>query len=180
MSEAARAFFAIRIPPLMANELEAAARTIDPALARPVPAEKMHLTLRFFASASRRQIALIKDAAERVTQRHPTINLQLGDLRAFPTGKPTVVAAQVRESTALGQLAHDLELVARSAAFQPERRRFRPHVTVARLRTRAAFELETLSYSGAFEVRQVALLQSRLTPDGPIYRELHTAKLLDR
>jgi len=180
VSEPIRAFFAARVPDTVATELEAAARTIRIQGVRPVPAKRIHLTLRFIGPASAQQILLLKKGADQVAKRNRAIKLRIGDLDAFPARRPTVVAAAVDEKPMLTGLATDLELLSQSAGFKREQRRFRPHITVARLKGVGASSVQTLSFSGAFDVTEIVLFQSELTPDGPIYRVLHTAKLLDR
>ncbi|HEX2779458.1 MAG TPA: 2'-5' RNA ligase family protein, partial [Gemmatimonadaceae bacterium] len=71
------------------------------------------------------------------------------------------------------------------AGFELEGRPFRPHITLARVRTRLAEErvkplaraARRVAYAAADEVRALGLLESRAGAGGAGYRRVHAAPL---
>ena len=67
--------------------------------------------------------------------------------------------------------------------FAREDRPFRPHVTLARIKSRPPEELKTLVLThedtdfGEFPVAAIELIQSELRPNGPVYTVLNTVQL---
>jgi len=82
-------------------------------------------------------------------------------------------------------LHHDLEIAAEQAGYELEGRPFRPHVTLARVRTplpvartRALARLaRKLDYSGIAHVDRLTLFDSVAGDSGAHYRRLHAATL---
>ena len=102
-------------------------------------AESMHLTLCFLGNRPTREIEPLGDAVSACAR--AVGKLSLGAPLWLPPGRPRVLAVEIRDETGglrslkgdvLGALAGVCE-----AELTPEHRRFRPHVTVARLRERS-------------------------------------------
>jgi len=113
--------------------------------ARWVPVENLHLTLRFLGETDRRGIESVTFEVSSVIQGMQAPSLRLGDPGVFPGrgGRALVFWAGLEgELEALKRLAGSLEACARRAGFPPERRGFRPHVTLARLRGPSGRELQ--------------------------------------
>ena len=82
-------------------------------------------------------------------------------------------------SGACAPLARDLEFALAPLGFTPEKRAFRPHLTLARFKNPARVQEEVLEYKPepvSFEVTQITLFQSRLRPEGAEYMALHHAR----
>ena len=87
----------------------------------------------------------------------------------------------------LAKLQQRLESNLAGLGFAPERRRFTPHLTLARLRDRASLEeregLGKLIASTKFEaaytfpVDAVSLMRSQLTREGAIYSRIGSVEL---
>ncbi len=86
----------------------------------------------------------------------------------------------------LGRLQERLESNLEPLGFAPEKRAFRPHLTVARLHNGASLEerrefgrhIAAVSFDPvALPVRTVNLMKSQLTPAGAVYSRLHGAEL---
>ncbi|MFP4274183.1 MAG: RNA 2',3'-cyclic phosphodiesterase [Paracoccaceae bacterium] len=178
-----RCFIAIELPEDLRDALEEVqadlpvGRTIDP--------ETLHLTLAFLDDQPEEVVEAVHEALQSL--RVPAFRLELRGLDLFGTARPRVVWARVRETAPLADL-HDRVLARlRAAGLQLARRRFRPHVTLARFDRRLSpFELarlrDFLEGRGdlalpGFEVREIALLRSVLRPGGALHEVLATYPL---
>lgn len=137
----ARLFAALDLPAGVCEELAEFGRSAadrDPAL-RPVPARGMHLTLAFLGH---RPLDDIEPAGEAIRASAPAAApaLALGGALWLSPRRPHVLTVALEDpSGALAEL-HDrvVESMVDAIGFEPERRVFRPHVTVARVRQGAA------------------------------------------
>src|SRR5438105_4865968 len=101
--------------------------------ARWVPRENLHVTLRFFGEV-REDLARDLDA-ELLAIRAEPFEIALEAAGAFGAGDDFNVAwAGVADSPALHRLAAACEAAARRAGLKPDKRRYRPHVTLAYLK----------------------------------------------
>jgi len=183
-----RLFLALELPSATADEIDAAIgplRAADPGLAW-VAAHKLHLTLKFLGEADESRVAALIAAADRVASAHRPFEMELGVVGAFPNfRRPRVVWLGVASEPRLELLHHDVELAAGDAGYEVEGRPFRPHVTLARVRTplptdhaRAlARAARAVSYSATVCVDRVTLFDSAARGAGAHYRRLHTAAL---
>lgn len=133
----ARLFAALDLPADVREELAEfgrAAAARDPVL-RPVPPDGMHLTLAFIGH---RPLDDIEPASEAIRDSAPAAAPQLALAEALwlsPRRPHVLTVALDDESGALAELqAAVVEALADAIGFEPERRAFRPHVTVARVR----------------------------------------------
>ncbi len=118
---------------------------------RLVPSENLHLTLCFLGEQSE---AVCEDAHEALAEVHAEpFDLRLAGLGTFGKNTPQVIFAGVERCEELIELERKITRKLRGAGLQFQKRRFRPHVTVARLS-------KTLSAAG------FAKVQSFLTNQG--------------
>jgi len=147
--------------------------------------EQMHLTLKFLGEIEPEQVDAVKRALAMACAAAEPFEMALGGLGAFPPrGAPRVLWAGVSERAgALVALQERLEDELASLGFGRERRGFQAHVTVGRVKDhqtrglRQAVEKGAQARFGSQEVSDVALLQSTVTPKGPIYAELFRCTL---
>lgn len=104
----------------------------DPAL-RPVRTESLHITLAFLGYPPEKEIPRLSEIVE--TSRAPAPSIVLGDPVQRPEhGRPRLFALPVESPGAIVlQAGLEQKLVA-ARLFEPEKRPFWPHVTVARVR----------------------------------------------
>lgn len=100
------------------------ARWIDP--------ENYHITLRFIGDVDDRTADEVADALDRI--RRDPIEIRLNGLGSFGNGKPHAVWARIESSPALNELQAEQERILQRLNLQPERRKYMPHVTIARCR----------------------------------------------
>ena len=184
----ARLFVAVDLPALARERLAAwaksavsgvfAGRTSMPRLIAP---ESMHLTLCFLGNRPLSEIAPLADAVS--TCARPVDELSLGAPLWLPPRRPRALAVEVRdEGGTLRALKHDVLgalATVSEADLASERRRFRPHVTVARLRERTRPRERRLTPTPAlsFAPEALALYRSFLARDGASYEALASVAL---
>lgn len=166
-----RLFVGLGLPDAVARPLELIEAGVPGA--RWQTREQLHLTLRFIGEADGRDARMIDDALAGISA--PGFTLALHGVGAFGGKNPKALWAGVRKSEALDHLARKVDGALRRAGFEPDARKFTPHVTLARLRGGHGPVLDWLTdhalYSGAeFMVRAFSLYSSLLTTDGSIYR----------
>jgi 2'-5' RNA ligase len=111
----------------------------------------------------------------------PVDGLTLGAPLWLPPRRPRLLAVEIHDPLeGLNELHGEIVRAARAAIdWEPERRRFRPHVTVARMREGAAprgRELEPTP-ALAFAGEAVTLYRSWLAPEGASYEALERVEL---
>ena len=169
-----RLFVALDIPDEIRRQLGAMTSGLPGAKwTRP---ENLHLTLRFIGEVDRAARDDVESALSRLLV--PAFSLSLEGLGHWESkGKPRVLWAGVTPSDALEHLQHRIETAVVSAGQPPERRRFKPHVTLARLAGTSDAQLSEwlgrtrLAQTAPFEVGSFTLYRSFLKKDGPVYRQ---------
>jgi RNA 2',3'-cyclic 3'-phosphodiesterase len=174
----ARLFAAIDLPAAVRGRLTAWARGAA-AQARKtggqlrlVEPELLHLTLCFLGSRPVEELQALGEAVGACAQ--PVGKLALGAPVWLPPRRPRTLAVEVHDDPD-GTLRALRDDVARALAdvcdFEPERRRFRPHVTVARMGVGGAPRERGLAAtpSLSFEPQALALYRSWLSPSGASY-----------
>ena len=143
--------------------------------ARWVAPENLHITLRFFGEL-REDVARDLDG-ELAQVDVPPFEIVLERAGAFGEGDDvSVVWAGVEESEPLHHLAAACETAARRAGLKPEKRRYKPHVTLAYLKrpdpaaVGAWIQANNLLKSPPIEVASFALYSSVLGSEGAKYR----------
>jgi len=148
--------------------------------------EKRHLTLKFLGDVPEDAESKLIEAAEYAASRHRCMEMTIGEVGAFPNfRRARVVWIGVEQDARLELLHHDLELACERAGFEVEGRPFRPHITLARVRTPLPVERARSLARAARSVRvrvtelveSITLFQSTLAPSGARYRRVHAATL---
>ena len=183
-----RAFIAVDVPPEVKNHLSsvsAALGSLD-LDARLAPVSSIHLTLRFLGNVEESRVPGIGDAIRRCAQRVPPFPLAIRNLGAFPSRKrPRVVWAGVAGDGGLERLHQLLDLELRELGFDREKKKFRPHLTLLRLKSSrnrkrlSGFLDQEVDRTNpvSFCVRQIHLYESRLHSRGARHFKLVTAEL---
>jgi 2'-5' RNA ligase len=181
-----RAFIAIELPQPVKQELA----QVSAGLARQVPERavrwvqpgKMHLTLRFLGETAVTQLPHIIQQLDDLATHHKTFNLHLNGLGCFPNRqRPRVIwAGLAGDEAALQSLKRDLDERLSPLGWPPEDKPFRAHLTLGRVndgRQLTQMKWDTAVKPIAFTVNEVHLIESHLTPKGPLYTVRHTVLL---
>jgi 2'-5' RNA ligase len=137
-----------------------------------------HLTLKFLGDVEPRVLPDLAAGLAAVTRRAAPFDIQLGGVGAFPrVDRPQVVWIGVAAGQeALAALAAGVECACVHAGFTREERPFHAHLTLGRVKsTSGTGDLPARLRSlgdvplGAARIERFDLMQSTLTPRGPIY-----------
>lgn len=180
---AIRTFVAIDIPSPVQKTLAAVQHRFLPLdlKASWVRPDHVHLTLKFLGEIDSKQAPEISGALAEGLRGRPAIPVSLGAVGIFPpTGAPRVLWVGLEDSAgALDSLQQAVETALAPLGFPPEKRRFSPHLTLARIkspkgarRLREAVRSFDRAEPVAFQVEWVTFYQSQLTPKGSIYSAL--------
>ena len=170
-----RLFAALPIPPEIGEGLVPRQQGLPGARWRPL--ESLHITLRFFGAVAEPRAADLDDALALVDG--GPLTLSLVGAGAFEGDRSSVRAvwAGVAPDPALDRLARRCEVAARRVGFAPERRAYRPHVTLAYLSranpaaAAAWVQANALIRSPSFTASGFGLYSSWPTSEGAAYRQ---------
>lgn len=192
--ESIRAFIAVELPGEVASflaRLQDDLRKREQAPVKWVHPESIHLTLKFLGNIDARKVDAIAAAISGAAKGIGPLRLRLGAPGAFPNLRaPRVICIGLEGQTEeLSNLHRNIDRALVPLGFSPEKRRFSPHLTLGRVRDKAApnerrllgeavstLKVET---SLAFEAMAVSLMRSTLTREGAIYDRLASAALKD-
>jgi len=142
-----------------------------------VPQENLHITLNFIGEISEDILPSIKDELSKLVDAHEGFDLKLSDLDAFPDiQKGRVMWIGVQNSIKLRSLQEDCEQRLRDLGLELEIREYRPHMTVARIRSPRNLKDVLSPYQGhkfgVMTVKSVVLYESKLGGAFPIYSKI--------
>ena len=168
-----RLFVAIDLPDDVTDSLERLCTGLPGA--RWTNPEQYHLTLRFIGEVGGLVYRDIEAGLAEVDFEPFTLSVQ-GFGHFPPRGEPKVLWAGVSGREPVDQLRRAVDRVMQSAGIEPERRKFSPHVTVARFPGGAPIQRlqrflagHALYRSEPFEVDSFHLYSSQLHQDGAIH-----------
>lgn len=154
-----------------------------------VQPSSIHLTMRFLGDTDEQLLDPMREAMATVRRSHPTIQIPIDRLQAFPNlRQPRVLWVGPPEewikSDAAKQLTalhREIESCCRSLGFVTEDKPFAPHLTLARIKAGDREVGQRLAQSGACDralavgvitVGPLVLIKSKLRPTGPVYTKL--------
>jgi 2'-5' RNA ligase len=183
-----RCFLAIDLPDALRPQLALVQGELKRSNAdvRWVQVGNIHLTLKFFGNVPDNDIDGIIEAAREVAAKQAPFQLQVTLAGAFPNPKsPRVVWLGLGgETVPLAQMYHKLEKAFEALGHPPEGRAFNPHLTLGRVKSpsnrhRLAQALEKMPPLNwpPFQVQEIILFKSTLTPQGSIYTPLKVIPL---
>jgi 2'-5' RNA ligase len=170
-----RLFVGIPLPSMIRARLAGLCSGIPGA--RWVAPENMHITLRFIGTVGGGEA---EDIHERLSQiQSPAFALTLANVGCFESGRKVhALWVGVNREPYLIRLADKVDSAIVRAGIMPERRKFKPHVTLARFRTGASPRIGTFIERNSpfnsvpFPVDHFALFRSFLGGEGAHYESL--------
>lgn len=137
--------------------------------------EKLHLTLKFLGEIDDEQLAKLIEAIEKTAKEFAPFKSQIAETGVFPSPRQArVLWIDVKdEEEKLRQLNEVLENECAKLGFTREKRNFKAHLTIARLKERSGELVETHLKQNfepiEFEVSELVIYQSELRPTGSVY-----------
>jgi 2'-5' RNA ligase len=182
-----RAFIAVGIDPKTVERISEAIDQLKLSIAgiRWTPLINLHFTLKFLGDIEEATVDPIVRALRQQIAPFPRFTINAKGLGVFPGVKRPQVLWVGLEGIHLSEVALAVETALKTLGFAPEKRGFKPHLTIGRWRQRAKsaanFVTELERWKGhAFgtsEVRNIILFQSTLSSEGAIHRPLEKIAL---
>ena len=187
-----RVFIAVDLPPAIQESVEKQTahlrRTLGDDLIRWVPAQNMHLTLKFIGNIAASHLDFLKQLLTQSVNSQRQFDLQVGGIGSFPNLKrPRVLWVGIHAPADLTSLQKNVEAGAVRLGYEKEERGFSPHLTLGRVRQnvsaadlqriRSALENTQIGRIGTATIEAVHLYKSDLHTDGSIYTKLLSVPL---
>jgi len=179
-------FLAVELAAEVSHAIAQLKRTLAaiPSRVRWVRDEGLHATVKFLGSTGPDQLAALREVLTPAVEAYPRFDMRAAGLGVFPDlGAPRVVWVGLHGARFDG-LARLVEKVAAGVGYPPEKRPFRGHLTLGRVRgTRGWREIERVLRAnrneefGAMRVAELVAFRSDLRPAGAVYTKLWTTPL---
>ena len=181
---AIRAFFAIDLDDatrtLAAGVVERLRRRAGDDRVRWVRPENLHVTLRFLGNIARERLAGVVREVRCAVAGVVPFRLQIGAAAGFPSRRrPRVIALTIPQDPRLARLAAAVEDAVVRAGLAANEGRYRPHLTLGRVRERArsAVTVPVTAGGDALAVDEIVLFRSELRCRGAVYTPLERIAL---
>lgn len=148
--------------------------------------EKMHITLKFLGEIDERRLTKVQNSITQAAKNFRPFEISIEETGAFPPrGVPRILWLGVKDdSETLSKFQSKLEDEFAKIGFEKEKRKFHPHITLARIRMpdgakRLRDRHEQLNFqSDIFAVYEIVLIKSVLSSAGSSYTKLSSHPLL--
>ena len=147
----------------------------------------LHLTLKFLGEVRQRDVAGVCEAVRLAVEPVAPFQLELCGVGAFPNdARPrTVWIGAAGGDEEMVRLHDRIEAELAELGYREEHRRFKTHLTIGRVRgggmgiAELGTRVKELAECrvGVMGVEKIAVFSSQLTPAGPIYEPLGSARL---
>lgn len=187
MSQTIRTFFAVKIQPedKLRNAVGHLQKSLSDEAVKWVEPDNLHLTLKFLGDIPVEDAEQLKEKFCETVSKFQPFKIGLHGLGFFKSkGQPRVLFVNIENLEPLKEIFTEIEVLAAAHGFEPEMRKFKPHLTLARikyLKNKKLFYGEVENYLDTYfqevEVSEMIFYQSILKPAGPEYRPLKSVKL---
>jgi len=150
-----------------------------------VEPENLHFNLKFFGDIDEEKVEKLKEVLEKISKQFQPFEVNISGLGTFPSRNYIrVIWLGVKEGyQAFLSLSQTINNAIETLGFEKENR-FVPHLTLGRVRSgRNKNELLVLIRKfedieiGKMKVNEIKLFQSKLSPSGPVYKEVFKIRL---
>jgi len=187
-----RVFVAVELPAHTCDAIQKQTSRLRQALGsefiRWVPAQNIHLTLKFLGDTAVTHLDFLKQMLIREAELHSQFEMQFGGIGCFPNPRnPRVLWVGIHAPSDLTSLQRGIETGASRLGYKLESRPFSPHLTIGRVRENASLtELQKIRAAlgaahpgnvAVAKVDAVHLFKSDLQPGGSVYTKLFSAPL---
>ncbi len=147
-----------------------------------VDEKKIHLTLKFFGDTPESEVDPICALLDEVAGRHRASTAEMERVGIFGSVyNPRVIWFGLRHVEPVKALAEDMLDSLESIGYTRDRQNFRPHITIGRVKSvgskkyfQQVIDRYNDSYIQPVPVDEFHLIESHLTPQGPVYDTLET------
>lgn len=189
-----RAFIAIDLPAELIRRIDETTAYLKERMGdlpvRWIPAENVHLTLKFLGDVSVTNVERLAEIIRRVALGHECFEMSIGSLGVFPNlRRPRVIWLGVEAPHVLHTIQRSLDHETNRLGYETKDQNFSPHLTIARVSRGADYreikeiseflEAETVGFLGAARVGAINLFRSDLKPTGAEYTRVYSAPLSD-
>ncbi|MFH0987128.1 MAG: RNA 2',3'-cyclic phosphodiesterase [Candidatus Micrarchaeota archaeon] len=143
----------------------------------------LHITLKFLGEDGDAQAEQIKKELDSL-QGTGAFEIELQDVSAFPSQDfAKVLWVGLAENEGREKLISTARVIEDKIAelgFGEKDWPYAPHMTIGRVKEKPDGRLRTIFTKGSFgkfEVKEIELIRSKLTPSGPVYKTIHTVIL---
>ena len=180
-----RTFLALELPQTVRNKLSAHAELISGydklQQIRWLLQENYHLTLAFLGDVEYVLISSLQLKLEQNLRYNIAVPFRFSEITSLPfSGTPKIVAAMLEHSDELIQLQHNTVKCVRSFGISLEHRRFKPHVTLGRLKYRSrksmTFQSQQIFLEGVSD--KIVIFKSELARKRAVYTSLGEISLI--
>jgi 2'-5' RNA ligase len=187
-----RTFIAVEIPPQVQKQIqletEPLRRAIGTSLVRWVPAQNIHLTLKFLGDVSPASVDVLSQMLRTEADSSPAFDMHISGLGSFPSlRRPRVLFIGIQAPAELEALNRSINSACARLGYESEGWDFHPHLTLGRVkqdasaldqqRIRRALEETKIDSLGIARVNSVHLYKSDLKPTGAVYSQIFSALL---
>lgn len=148
--------------------------------------ENLHITLQFLAEVRGEHIAaMIKNVRKELVSTISQTKISIKEMHLFPDPhRPRVIVLDVSPQETLAELSASIGRGIELSSYETEKRSFRAHLTIGRIKTAKMHALSFLTEATApviddFNVDEVVLFQSEPHPEGSKYIPLERICLHD-
>ncbi|NOR44989.1 MAG: RNA 2',3'-cyclic phosphodiesterase [Candidatus Delongbacteria bacterium] len=150
-----------------------------------VQTENTHLTLKFLGKTATDKIEKIKIELFEIAKNNEPFDMRIQGSGVFKDFfRPTILWVGVRDHDPFDKLKNDIENTMEKLDFPIDYNRFKPHLTIARIKEinkRDEFEKFVRGYEHMLfqmiHIEEIILYESILNPEGPTYVELEKFKI---
>ncbi len=180
-----RAFIAIDIPEELKEKILDIQKNFKDFDIKFVEKENFHFNLKFLGEISEESVEKIKHALESIAEKFEPFELDIKNIGIFPSlNYIRVIWIGVGEGhNILSAIANEVDN-SLADIVPKENRGFEPHLTIGRVRSgRNRDELVKIvkklekTEIGKMKAKEIKLMQSKLSPKGPVYSEVFVVKL---
>jgi len=180
-----RTFVAVLLPDAVKAKISEFVRPLRklPADVKWVEEENFHLTLKFLGELTEAEVGKLDCLLAGLFTRENAFLLDYGGWGVFPSREnPRVLWIGLGgDIDYLQEIQGKVEDICADAGFPRDRKKFHPHITLGRIRSRGNLEVllreaqNTLpsELQGSFLVERIYLMESKLSRSGPLYTPLN-------
>ncbi len=186
--ETLRSFIAVELPNDIHDSLQELQNNLKDSMpdVRWTKYGNIHLTLKFLGNVEPSKVDKISISIQNVANEFFPFTMSLARVGAFPNSrKPSIIWVGVEEGAEkIVEIANRIESSMEKLGFHREKRPFKPHLTIGRIRElkhpavmAKSLENNEIGEIGKFRVEKLSFIKSQLDPSGSIYTTLSEALL---